>query len=222
MFTDAVAPGSLNALERIGRLSGTGSFCLAGGTAVALHLGHRLSYDLDFFSAAEFDVVSLRDTLAGSGCFQFGAAGPQRLHGTLNGVKVSFMHYRPPLLAKPLDLAGLSVADLADLAPIKLDTVGSRGLKKDFCDLYFIAREAIPLDRIFVLYRQKYAYLNVSFRHLLLSLTYFEDAERTGEEVLLLRDAPWEAVKEFFIAGAGELLRRFKEVHDSYGVPDKS
>jgi hypothetical protein len=184
---------------------------LAGGTAVALHLGHRLSHDLDFFSPAEFNVAALRDAVAASGRFQYLSAARQTLHGTFGGVKVSFLYYRPPLLAKPADLAGVNVADLTDLAPIKLDTVGSRGLKKDFYDLYFITRESIPLDRIFALYRRKFAYLKVSIRHLLLSLTYFEDAERTGEEIMLLKEASWEEVKQFFIAGARELLQRFRE-----------
>lgn len=210
MFTDAVLPGRIKTLERIGRIVGPEPFYLAGGTAVALHLGHRLSHDFDFFSPAEFDVAALRDTLAAGGSFQFGSAARQTLHGTFDGVKVSFLYYRPPLLAKPLNLSGVDVALLSDLAPIKLDTVGSRGSKKDFYDLYFIAREAFPLDQVFALYRRKFSYLDVSIRHLLLSLTYFEDAERTGGEIILLKPASWEDVKAFFIAAAGELLRRFR------------
>jgi len=50
-----------------------------------------------------------------------------------------------------------------------------------------------------------------SLRHLLLSLAYFEDAERAGAEIILLREAPWTDVKAFFTAGARELLARFRE-----------
>lgn len=35
------------------------SFSLAGGTGLALRLGHRLSYDLDLFSNEKFNVNNL-------------------------------------------------------------------------------------------------------------------------------------------------------------------
>jgi len=39
------------------------NFYLSGGTACALHLGHRLSEDLDFFTPNVFDAKQLRDEL---------------------------------------------------------------------------------------------------------------------------------------------------------------
>lgn len=45
-----LAKEQLRALARLKRVPELGGFYLAGGTAVAAHLGHRLSADIDLFS----------------------------------------------------------------------------------------------------------------------------------------------------------------------------
>jgi len=44
-----------NLLEALSKKSFIKNFYLAGGTALSLQLGHRLSFDLDFFTPEEFD-----------------------------------------------------------------------------------------------------------------------------------------------------------------------
>ncbi|WP_347490117.1 hypothetical protein ABDB91_02795 [Desulfoscipio sp. XC116] len=183
------------------------NFYLARGTAVALHLGHRISEDFDFFTPREFDAVLLRDELYNAGDFIITDIKSLTLHGVFGGVKVSFLYYAPPLVFPPLLYHGCPVADLPDLAPIKLDTVGSRGSRKDFIDLFFIARESIPLKEIFKLYEKKYAHWQINIKHLIMSLTYFEDAEKAGNKIMMLKKStPWDDIKSFFIEQAKVLL----------------
>jgi len=62
MFTAPLPPGRVEVLERLAGLPGLKSFYLAGGTAVALHLGHRISEDFDFFTQVEFDAATSMHT----------------------------------------------------------------------------------------------------------------------------------------------------------------
>ena len=53
MFLQALPHHVQELLRRLGRLPAIAPFYLAGGSAIALHLGHRISVDLDFFTAQE-------------------------------------------------------------------------------------------------------------------------------------------------------------------------
>jgi hypothetical protein len=206
MFAAALPQGRLEILERLVQLKGLQNFYLAGGTAVALHLGHRISEDFDFFTPQEFDALLLRDELYNTGEFILTDIKSHTLHGIFSGVKVSFLYYAPLLVFPPISYRGCLIADLPDLAPIKLDTVGSRGSKKDFIDLFFIS-ESIPLKDIFKLYEKKYAQWQINIKHLILSLTYFEDAEKARDKIIMLKkSATWDEIKKFFEVQAKALL----------------
>ena len=51
---EAIEPGTLQLLKALQADSMFAQFHLAGGTGLALHLGHRLSVDLDLFSLTPF------------------------------------------------------------------------------------------------------------------------------------------------------------------------
>lgn len=116
-------------------------FVLYGGTAVALHLGHRASLDFDFFSDRAFDP----EELASSVPFLMGAEITQRAPDTLTGivdrngaVKVSFFGVPGvPRLVRPLPAPGngLKVASLLDLAGMKASVVQIRAESKDYMDV---------------------------------------------------------------------------------------
>jgi hypothetical protein len=173
-------------------------FYLAGGTAVALRLGHRRSVDLDWFSGnADFDAGTIREALEREGiAFCVGEAGPGTLHGTTDGVAVSFLRYRYDLLAEPDPLEGFGcrTASLEDLMCMKLAAATSRGAKKDLFDVAVLCQRALPLDRALVLFREKYRLDDAG--HVVLSLAWFDDAERDPDPSLL--DSPsWEEVKAY-------------------------
>ncbi len=218
MFAETLPPGRVEVLERLARIQGLNNFYLAGGTAVALHLGHRISEDFDFFTPQEFDALLLRDELYNAGDFILTDIGSRTLHGVFSGVKVSFLYYAPLLVFPPNNYHGCLIADLADLAPIKLDTVGSRGSKKDFIDLFFIS-ESIPLKDIFKLYEKKYVQWQVNMKHLLLSLTYFEDAEKARDKIIMLKKSvTWGEIKKFFEEQAKAILDEMKAESKITGV----
>lgn len=116
-------------------------FVLYGGTALALHLGHRQSLDFDFFGNRFFDPVRL----AGKIPFLTGATITQQAPNTLSAtvdrdgpVMVSFFglpdipHLRSPHIASD---NGLRIASLLDLAGAKAAVVQQRAEAKDYLDI---------------------------------------------------------------------------------------
>ncbi|MEK7076829.1 MAG: nucleotidyl transferase AbiEii/AbiGii toxin family protein [Patescibacteria group bacterium] len=172
-------------------------FYLAGGTGLALKLGHRVSGDLDFFSEDAFDEAKLIEKLSRFPEFRLEKKGEQSVLASAHGVKLSFLGYPYPLLFPTQEALGLRVADLRDIACMKIDAVGSRGTKRDFIDLYCIIRTSLALSEILQFFEKKYAALHYNMMHIKKSLVYFEDAE--GDPLpQMLQPVSWEEVKTFF------------------------
>lgn len=181
------------------RLAGTSTlsrFYLGGGTAVALHLGHRRSLDLDWFTAEPMgDPLSLAQELRAGGVdFHTDALDRGTLHGRIGRVPVSFFEYRYPLLQAPVrwEQSGSAVASLDDLACMKLSAVAQRGSKKDFLDIYALGLRHTPLDHMLELYWRKFSIEDVS--SVLYGLVYFDDADRERTPWMLW-EVDWRTVK---------------------------
>ena len=63
LYTSAIRPETLGLLKKLMSLTELEGFSLAGGTALALQIGHRLSVDLDFFSDVTFHTAELIDAI---------------------------------------------------------------------------------------------------------------------------------------------------------------
>jgi hypothetical protein len=191
---------TLHNLKALGVLDGS---YLAGGTGLALHLGHRRSHDLDFFSRDPIKPEALSRTMKSLAGFALAAQAPDTLHVTVQTTKVSFLAYPYPVLFPLVAFQGVNVADPRDIACMKLSAIASRGTKRDFVDLYEVARR-YGLAQLLEWFKQKYAGVNHSLTHLLKSLTWFEDAEKDPMPDLLA-PLPWEEVKRFFQSEASRL-----------------
>ena len=191
---------SAEVADTAGRLTGLEAlrdFYLAGGTALALHLGHRRSVDLDFFSADPFSQDLLVATLQALPEFSLVAKSTQTLHLNVSGTKVSFIGYSYPLLFPLEQFRGLAVADVRDIACMKLSALASRGSRRDFVDLY-AAAQRYGLRQLLEFFQRKFAQANYSVIHVQKSLVYFVDAEKEPMPATLL-PLSWEEVKAFFL-----------------------
>ncbi len=150
---------------------------LAGGTGLALQLGHRVSIDLGFFNDDGFDVGELRRSLTPLGALEIQYQNENTLHVRLNGIHLSYLCSETPFLYPPLQYRGLRLADPRDIAAMKIIAIAGRGSRKDFVDLYAYLEVGGDFPGLMEIVRRRYA--NVSFNaiHLLRSLVYFEDAE---------------------------------------------
>jgi hypothetical protein len=179
-------------------------FYLAGGTALALQFGHRLSLDLDFFSPELFNEESLLQHLQTLAGFAVAAKAPYTLHVTVQETKVSFLGYAYPVLFPTHKFLDVAVADPRDIACMKVSAIASRGTKRDFIDLY-VSAEHYGLKEILRLFDQKYTRTHYSMIHILKSLTFFTDAEKDPMPHMLVT-LDWDKVKQFFLLEAPRLL----------------
>lgn len=206
MFVQALPKGTRRNLALLAKAGLTAPFYLAGGTAAALNLGHRISVDLDFFGPEPFDSAQLAAQLSDLGKFRLERLAEDTLLGELRGVRISFFRYRYPLIAEPVSVLGITVASLEDIAAMKLDAISRRGTRRDFIDLYFIAQSGLALPEALQWYQRKYAGLNLNLVHLVKSLAYFADAEADPMPQMLV-DLSWDEVKRFFEREARSLFK---------------
>jgi hypothetical protein len=192
------------ALRLHGHAAEREGFHLAGGTALALQLGHRSSIDFDWFRAEELEPLELARRLTDGGVpFETRSTARGTLHGSIVGVRVSFIEFRYPLLepARECEL-GFRLAGLRDIGAMKLAAVSQRGARKDFYDLVALDRAGLPLAKLLDDFRLRFRVSDLA--HVLTALTYFDDADRDPEPVVGARE-DWAAVKRTVLARVREL-----------------
>jgi len=173
-------------------------FYLAGGTAVALHIGHRLSHDLDFFSDKKFDGVFLKSKISELGNFEDNISRDNNIIGIFNGTKLSFIYFKPGMTQVPQQFEGVHIASIKDLMAMKISAISQRGAKRDFIDLFFIMKQyELPITEVMLQYFEIYKMFKPNPIHALKSLTYFDDAEKEPMPKMRI-PVQWHEVKGFF------------------------
>ena len=179
-------------------------FALAGGTALALQIGHRQSIDLDFFSPTEFNVKELEITLsADPGIdFQFINSNSRMLFCYINNIKCDFVNEPAKLINPFLELDKVRYFSVEDIAAMKLHTICGRGKKKDFFDIYALL-ESYTWKDLIALFKRKYNEDQLYF--LWRSIMYFEDANEDPEiKGIKPFDKKWNEIKEIIISKCRE------------------
>ncbi|MEO0156940.1 MAG: nucleotidyl transferase AbiEii/AbiGii toxin family protein [candidate division WOR-3 bacterium] len=117
--------------------------------------------------------------------------------GIFEGVRFSLFVYKYPLLFKPLKYQLLNIADIRDIAAMKIDAIATRGLKRDFIDLYFTCKAGYSLTEILNFYDRKYQNSASNCIHIQKSLIFFDDAEK-DKMPKMIKPVVWKEVKEYF------------------------
>ena len=191
-------------------------YYLAGGTALALQIGHRISTDLDWFSSAHLlesqERDALRAALSRTGVFEVVSEQDGQMDTRLTGADVSFIYQHHPLLEPTIDYEGVPLASPTDIGIMKLAAINSRGTRRDFVDLYCL-RDIAPIQRLVELAEVKYAdrssFLDITVR----ALAYFADAEQQPMPRLLWQNVKWAEVVRYCEAGAKWLTQRLRDKH---------
>ena len=204
MHSEAIDEKTKRIFTKISKCDFIQNFYLAGGTALAIQLGHRESIDLDFFSNKKFKVADLKKRLSEIGNYSLDSEDERTLNGSLDNVKLSFFYYGYDQLCSFVDFEGVKLADERDIAAMKVDAISSRGTKKDFIDLYFLLKKYHPLDLI-GFFEKKFSNIKYNRIHILKSLTFFKDAENTPMPIML-NDVDWETVKRKIISEFKKML----------------
>lgn len=186
---------------------------LAGGTALALILGHRESVDFDWFSPSNFDSEVLARQLSNMKSFEVNEASKGTLHGILDNVRVTWLYYPNPLLDHLItssEMPNLKLASLKDIGVMKLAALSHRGSAKDFIDLYRMQQEGLELEDLIKLMPAKFPEAKINYYHIVKSFSYFDDAEL---EPLPKMHAPlsWQKLKHFFLEEQTRLLKKIEQ-----------
>ncbi|MEW5805481.1 MAG: nucleotidyl transferase AbiEii/AbiGii toxin family protein [Patescibacteria group bacterium] len=193
MYQETLTKNTQSVLKILAASGIAKDFYLAGGTALALYLGHRFSVDLDWFAPKFSLSASFRQKLEKLGELEIDSESENTFNGALNGVRVSFFEY-PYRLIAPTKLFQKNVylAGIPDIAAMKIEAVSRRGSYKDFIDLYFLL-EDYSLAELLGFVRKKFASLNYNEAHLLKALTYFKDAGTTAMPKLI-KPVSWQEI----------------------------
>ncbi len=187
-------------------------FYLAGGTALALQLGHRLSVDLDFFSATQSDIPALNQPLRRA-LKDFSPILADSSWGSLvflaDDVRIGFYGYGYELVEPLIEVEGIFAAGIRDIALMKMDALLARASRKDFHDLYAICQR-IPLRELLDLAPRKYPSVRDFEAQVARHMAYFDRAEQE-KPLPLIESADWNTVKRWFREQAKMLGRSWLE-----------
>ena len=190
-------------------------FILYGGTAIALRLGHRQSIDFDFFAFSDIESADLlRDVPYLSGA-KPARTQPNTLNVTVDRgseVQVSFFglphlkQVRPPI---ELENPRIRLADMIDLAGMKMAVIQHRAMAKDYLDIHAIwsMTEITPEQSVAcasIIYGEQYNPYDT-----LKALAYFGEPELSSLSDDL-KSMLTEAARNFDMAGMKTFIEELK------------
>jgi hypothetical protein len=208
---EALTPRTREAFYLAASLPCIQRYYLAGGTGLALHLGHRFSVDLDFFSsdsdAVGPDQRAMIQTAFNDPSLVITHDKDMTFVATWQDVGISFFRLALyPLVQEPMLLDGVPVATVEEIGAMKLAAIIARGTRKDYVDLYFILQR-IPLERLFQVAAVRYAVVRSFAVSSLRALAYFIDAETTPMPRMIDRTS-WTTIKRYLERQAIEAGRK--------------
>jgi len=169
------------------KLKNFSDFYLAGGTGLALILGHRISIDFDFFWGKNIPkglFPKIRKVFYGHE-IELIVEHSEQLGVLIDGISISFVKYSFPVMLEFVHYSGINILPPLEIATMKAYTLGRRAAWKDYVDLYFLIRENIGnLEDIIELCEKKYRQ-EFNKKLFLEQLIYLDDVN--DEEIRFLK-----------------------------------
>lgn len=156
MHAEALTKTAASLFPRFSRFK---DFYLVGGTALALHIGHRISVDFDFFSTKPLPLRLLPEIkhVFDNSIITLTYRAPEQLNLIVDAVKCTFFSFEYPLV-DPLTLyKKVPLASIRELAAMKAFSIGKRLSYKDYVDWYFLLQEEhVKLSEIIHIAKKKF------------------------------------------------------------------
>lgn len=173
LYKETVESGTFQIIVDLQKKEYLHNFFLAGGTALSLQLGHRISDDIDMFTPNSFDENKLYSLLKTDFDFTLVKKYKNTLLGNIRNIKADFIAHEYKIIYPVITADEILMFDLADIAAMKLNAITFSGTRlKDFADIYFLL-EKISLKKMLDTFLEKYKKVNpfVAAK----ALNYFED-----------------------------------------------
>ena len=193
LHLETIDPATLGLLRRLQALP-----------ALALHLGHRVSVDLDIFGKWNYEEdLGLALSKVGRVEKESGTQSGKMAFFYVDDVKVDFVAYEEYAgIDAAVEESGVRRAGVREIAAMKVNAVTNRGTRKDFVDVARLLDD-YPLEEIFGWYQLKYPDANLALA--LRSLSYFVDAETMPMPRMLI-PFDWEEAKDRIRAAVRKLV----------------
>ncbi len=191
LYYNTVKPKTLELLINLQKLDLLSQSRLVGGTALALQFGHRESIDIDLFGNIIAKTDEIKNEFSKIGKTEIISASKNINIFSVNNIKTDIVSYPFKWLFPAITEDNIIMADIRDVAAMKLSAITNRGSKKDFIDLYYILKQ-YTFSEILTFYEKKYK--EASPFLLLKSLVYFNDAEKEPMPKMTNK-IDWEIIK---------------------------
>jgi hypothetical protein len=175
------------AAELFGTLSRFPSFYLAGGTALALQIGHRVSVDFDLFADKDIEpslLPRVQRVFSDAASIAPLINNPDELTVLVDDVKITFLKYPFQTFDPFVIYEHVPLLSVREIAATKAYTIGGRGAFKDYIDLYFILSDQhATLTDIIDIAEKKFGF-EFNSRQFLEQLVFLDDVEDTDIQFL--------------------------------------
>ena len=210
LYKETIEPKTLELLIDLQKEPLLSTFNLVGGTALALHLGHRKSIDLDFFTSESFDLEEVKMMLIKKYDFKVSYSRSQTLKGFINGVKVDFIKFDYPHLHNCDIIDEVRIESVPDIIAMKLLSITDNGSRiKDFIDIAYLS-SWFSLEEMLQFFIRKITNSNIMMP--IKALTYFDDIDFNESIVMLNNDFDWNKITDRLIDMTKEPNRIFEKI----------
>lgn len=181
---------------------------LAGGTALALQLNHRISEDFDVFVNREIDNKLRLKVKEIFGDIKFYVNSTDQISFiTQNNVKVTFLWYYFRSLFPVVKTDSLSLASVNDISLDKAHTIGRRAVWRDYIDVFYLLKNNhVDLDKIVTMAGKKFKgeFVPTQF---LEQLRYFDDIKTVPIEFVKNKYSDDE-IKSYLLQAVKDYLKK--------------
>lgn len=210
LYKETIEPKTLELLIDLQKEPLLSTFNLVGGTALALHLGHRKSIDLDFFTSESFDLEEVKMMLIKKYDFKVSYSRSQTLKGFINGVKVDFIKFDYPHLHNCDIIDEVRIESVPDIIAMKLLSITDNGSRiKDFIDIAYLS-SWFSLEEMLQFFIRKITNSNIMMP--IKALTYFDDIDFNESIVMLNNNFDWDKIANRLINMTKEPNRIFENI----------
>jgi hypothetical protein len=195
LYKNTVETKTFELLVRLSNDPVFSHFLLAGGTNLALRIGHRKSIDIDFFNFQEFETEDLVKHLTLNYNFESAVIRPRgTIKGTIENVKIDIISHPYKLLEPPITIENIRFYGLNDIIAMKLNAISDNGSRlKDFVDIAFLSTR-FSLKEMVECYTAKYQAADTrAYR----GIAYFDDINfNVSIDLIGHRKFDWEKIEK--------------------------
>ena len=172
-------------------------YVLVGGSALTLHICHRKSEDLDFFTYDDsFDKKEILKFIQSFETKEIINQTDEQMDLLLNGVKVTFFNANWSFL-KPQKIEKFNLATISMIASMKVNVLFLRAKYRDYYDIYFLVKQCMGLKEIFKV--SEHVVEGVTFKLFAVALMYIDDIEDDDISYLQpIEKISKEEIRDFF------------------------